>query len=104
MFHAFAALATVLPQAHMGGKVVTVPSFEANQLLRLIEVHRPTFMNLVPPLVSWYAEADEVKTRHVQDLRFVFVAAAPVGETLANKFWEKAPNCLFREGKSTLTM
>ena len=100
MFHCFGSLATVLPQARMGGKVITVPSFEPKQLLRLIEKHRPNFMNLVPPLVSWYANDSEVETRHVQDLRFVYVGAAPVGESVANKFWEKAPHCQFKEGKS----
>ncbi len=32
-------------------------------------------------------------------LRFVFVGAAPVGQALIEKFKEKAPECVFREGQ-----
>ena len=40
-----------------------------------------------------------VKPHHLESLEFVFIGAAPVGEVLASKFKEKAPNCQFREGK-----
>ena len=36
-------------------------------------------------------------------LRFVFVGAAPVGQALIEKFKEKAPECVFREGEKEKT-
>ena len=55
-------------------------------------------MHLVPPLVQFCAYNPMVKPHHFERLEYVFVGAAPVGETLASKFKEKAPNCQFREG------
>ena len=56
-------------------------------------------MHFAPPLVQFCAYNPEVQARHLESLKYVMIGAAPVGETLALKFKEKAPNCIFREGK-----
>ena len=60
---------------------------------------QPDVLHIVPPLVQFCAYNPVVKPHHLESLEFVFIGAAPVGEVLASKFKEKAPNCQFREGK-----
>ena len=98
MFHLVATMITSLPTLHTGGQVATLPSFEPKSFLRLVEDLKPTFMHVVPPLVGFYAQHPDVKPHHVQDLKSIFVGAAPVGPALANQFKAKVPHCLFREG------
>ena len=60
---------------------------------------QPHILHLAPPVVSFLANNEDVKFEHLTSIRRIFVAAAPFGETLANKFLEKAPHVIFREGK-----
>ena len=59
---------------------------------------QPNFMHFAPPLVHFCAYSPDVKPHHLESIKYVMIGAAPVGEALANKFKEKAPNCQFREG------
>ena len=56
-------------------------------------------MHFAPPLVQYCAYSPDVEPKHLESLKYLMIGAAPVGETLALKFKEKAPNCTFREGK-----
>ena len=56
-------------------------------------------MHFAPPLVHFCAYSPDVTAAHLESIRYDMIGAAPVGEALANKFKEKAPNCQFREGK-----
>lgn len=56
-------------------------------------------MHFAPPLVHFCAYSPDVTAAHLESINYVMIGAAPVGEALANKFKEKAPNCQFREGK-----
>ena len=56
-------------------------------------------MHFAPPLVHFCAYSPDVTAAHLESIKYVMIGAAPVGEALANKFKEKAPNCQFREGK-----
>ena len=56
-------------------------------------------MHFAPPLVQYCAYSPDVEPKHLESLKYLMIGAAPVGETLALKFKEKAPKCTFREGK-----
>ena len=74
------------PNAHanysyrMGAEVVIMPRFEAEELLRLIEKHRITHLNMVPIMFNRLLKLPEdVRRRYdLSSLRFVAHAAAPV--------------------------
>ncbi len=74
------------PNAHanyayrMGADVVIMPRFDAEELLRLVERHRITHLNMVPIMFNRLLRlADDVKRRYdLSSLRFVAHAAAPV--------------------------
>jgi len=98
MFHAFGLFVTSLPTLHVGGKIVTLPTFEPNSFLKAVENTKPGFLHLAPPLVQFCAYHPQVLPSHLENLKYMMCGAAPIGEGLAKKFKEKAPNCVFREG------
>ncbi|MBV8684402.1 MAG: AMP-binding protein, partial [Caulobacteraceae bacterium] len=73
------------PNAHSGfairtgANVVITPRFDAQELLRLIETHRITHLNMVPIMFARLLKLPEgVKRRYdLSSLRFVAHAAAP---------------------------
>ena len=62
-----------------------------------LEKHRPTFLHIAPPMVSFLATRPEVTPDHLSSVSEVLVAAAPFGEALAKKYLEKAPHTIFKE-------
>ena len=62
---------------------------------------QPTFLNLVPPLVSFLSTNPAVKSQHLSTLHSVTGGAAPFGPALIEEFMEKAAPTIikFREGE-----
>jgi len=98
MFHIFGIGVVTMHTLAVGGKMTTLPGFDPQTFLATLEITKPDVLHLVPPLVQFCAYNPVVKPHHLESLEFVFIGAAPVGEVLASKFKEKAPNCQFREG------
>ena len=67
---------------------------------RILSLSQPTWLNLVPPLVSFLSSNPAVKSSHLESVQAVTGGAAPFGPALIEKFMEKAaPNVIkFREG------
>ncbi len=65
-----------------------------------MQKYKPTWLNLVPPLVSFLATHPKVRPADLASVRNVTGGAAPFGPALIEKFMEKAaPNVIkFREG------
>ena len=97
-FHIFGMNVTLFPILHVGGHVVTLPKFEPDIFIGCLEKHKPDFLHLVPPLVGFCANHPAVKPGHFDTVEYVMVGAAPVGQALIDKFHQKAPKVLFREG------
>ena len=68
-------------------------------LKQYLSFFQPTFLHLAPPVVSFLANSEKVKPEHLGSIKSIFVAAAPFGEAVAQKFLEKAPHVVFREGR-----
>ena len=73
MFHIFGLMVTSLMTLHVGGKVITLSKFEADTFVKGIATHKPTFLHLAPPLVSFLANNDDVKPEHLNSLKHVQV-------------------------------
>jgi len=65
-----------------GGTVVTMPRFEIEAFLGLIQQHRITAMVLVPPLVLALAKHPSVERYDLSSLRWLACGAAPLGAQL----------------------
>ena len=67
---------------HAGGTVVTMPRFDVEGMLGLIEAHRITATVVVPPIVVALAKHPAVDARDLSSLRWVACGAAPLGGEL----------------------
>ena len=81
-FHAtgFGVVANGTLQA--GGTVVTMPRFDVEQFLGLIEAHRITAIVMVPPIVLALAKHPAVDRYDLSSLRWLACGAAPLGAEL----------------------
>ena len=73
MFHIFGLMVTSLPTLHVGGKIIILPKFESDAFVKIIATHKPTFLHLVPPLVSFLANEQDVKPHHLKSLKHIQV-------------------------------
>ena len=73
MFHVFGLLVTSLMTIHVGGKVVTISKFDPKVFRKSIQKHKPTFLHLAPPLVSFLANSQDVTEDHFKCLKHVQV-------------------------------
>jgi len=99
-FHIYAMELVMIYGLRQGFKIVTLPKFEPETYIKALTTYRPTFLNLVPPLVSFLATNPVVKASHLSSVTFVTGGAAPFGPALIEKFMEKVhPNPIkFLEG------
>jgi acyl-CoA synthetase (AMP-forming)/AMP-acid ligase II len=67
-----------------GAKVVTMPRFDLEGFLDLIEQHRVTCANVVPPIALALAKHPAVEGRDLSSLRMIMSGAAPLGAELAD--------------------
>jgi acyl-CoA synthetase (AMP-forming)/AMP-acid ligase II len=68
-----------------GVKVVTMPRFDLDQALGLVQSERITRFFAVPPMVLGLAKAPQVDQYDLSSLKQVFSGAAPLGADLANE-------------------
>lgn len=98
MYHVFAMNVTMTNILMAGGKMVTLSSFNPLTFLSAMITYKPTFLHLAPPLLAFLAMHGGVKAHHLESLRYILVAAAPVVPSLIRSFLEKAPHVELREG------
>ncbi len=80
-----------------GSTIVTVPRFDLQQSLELIQQHRITRLFAVPPIVLALAKHPLVDEYDLSSLRQVFSGAAPLGAELAEEA-SKRINCEVVQG------
>src|SRR4029079_2679406 len=67
-----------------GATVVTMPRFDLDQFLSLIEEHRVTLANVVPPIALALARHPAVDGAALSSLRVIMSGAAPLGAELSD--------------------
>jgi len=99
-FHIYAMNCIMTLGLQLGAKLITIPRFEPEMYIKALVTYRPTWLNLVPPLVSFLSTHPAVKSEYLSSVRAVTGGAAPFGPALIEKFKEKCqPNEVkFREG------
>jgi acyl-CoA synthetase (AMP-forming)/AMP-acid ligase II len=83
MFHCFALYVSVNLSLLQGATVVVPPRFELGAFLRVIEDHKVTRAEVVPPMVLALAASDMVSGYDLASLRVVTSAGAPLSGELA---------------------
>ena len=100
-FHIYAMTTIMNLSLQMGVQVVTVPKFEPEMYLNACVKYKPTYLVMVPPLVSFLATSPMVKPQqHLASVRAMSGGAAVFGPALIEQFMEKiSPHVIkFREG------
>ncbi|KAL1193187.1 4-coumarate--CoA ligase-like 2 [Cardamine amara subsp. amara] len=74
----------------LGWTIVVLPKFEMAQLLSAVEIHRSSYLSLVPPiLVAMVNGANEINSKYdLSSLHTVVAGGAPLSRELTEKFVE----------------
>jgi acyl-coenzyme A synthetase/AMP-(fatty) acid ligase/pimeloyl-ACP methyl ester carboxylesterase len=83
LFHIYGMQVTLNLGLSAGATVVVMPRFELETFLRLVQEHRVTRADLVPPIVLALAKQPIVDSFDLSSLRVVTSGAAPLGADLA---------------------
>ncbi|WP_448625818.1 AMP-binding protein [Geodermatophilus sp. URMC 64] len=81
-FHAAGCFAAICLTVHAGATVVTLPRFDLDACLRLIEQHRATVLPAAPPVVLALARAPAVDRYDLSSLELVICGSAPLSAEL----------------------
>jgi 4-coumarate--CoA ligase len=82
-FHIYGMVVLMNLQLSMGATVVTMPRFDLEQALRIVQEHRVTRFYAVPPVVLALAKHPLVDQYDLSSVVQVFSGAAPLGAELA---------------------
>nr|CAH0109076.1 unnamed protein product [Daphnia galeata] len=99
-FHIYGLVSLMLTGLDHGAKLVTLPRFESESFLKSVHQHRPTMLQLVPPLVSYLSARPDLKLDSFHRLHTIIIGAAPLGPLVANKLIGRLgkPDLLMQEG------
>lgn len=70
---------TLISKLKLGCKLVTLPAFKPDTFVSLLSKHNPTVLHLVPPIVTFMNNTNEVKLEHLKSVRMIMSGAAPLG-------------------------
>jgi acyl-CoA synthetase (AMP-forming)/AMP-acid ligase II len=82
-FHIYGMVVIMGAALVEGATIVSLPRFDLEQALRVMQEHRITVANVVPPIVLALAKHPAVAQFDLSALRVVFSGAAPLGAELA---------------------
>jgi acyl-CoA synthetase (AMP-forming)/AMP-acid ligase II len=84
-FHIYGQTVIMNQGLRTGGTIVTMPRFDLEQFLELIESHAVTRAYVVPPIALALAKHPAVDDRDLSTLRTIMSGAAPLGPELAEQ-------------------
>jgi acyl-CoA synthetase (AMP-forming)/AMP-acid ligase II len=96
-FHIYGMTAIMNLGLRAGATIVTMPRFDLEQFLDLIETHRATHIFIVPPIALALAQDPAVESRDLSSLRVAMSGAAPFGAELAERVRERI-GCVVMQG------
>jgi acyl-CoA synthetase (AMP-forming)/AMP-acid ligase II len=83
-FHIYGMTVIMNQALRVGATVVTMPRFELEEFLTLMERHRVTKAHLVPPIILALAKHPAVEGRDLSSLQWINSGAAPLSGELAD--------------------
>ncbi len=89
LFHGFGMSVTMNAPIYSGGEIVLVPRFNARQVLKAIQKHRPTFFIGVPTMFVAFSNLPDVARYDLSSLKGIFVGAAPLTRAIKDDFEAK---------------
>jgi acyl-CoA synthetase (AMP-forming)/AMP-acid ligase II len=96
-FHIYGMVVIMMLGLANGSTIVSVPRFDFQEFLALVQKYRLTVLPLVPPIVLGMVKSPAVAQFDLSSVRLVFSGAAPLGEELARELSKKL-NCPVTQG------
>lgn len=97
LFHIYGLVVVLNMGLHMGATIVTMPRFDFDQFMAMIEKYRVTMAHIVPPIVLKLAKDPSIVKYNLSSLNTIFSGAAPLGAELSFECMKKL-NCGIRQG------
>lgn len=97
LFHIYGLMVILNLGLFKGATIVTMPRFELDQLLRIMQDYRVTLAHLVPPIVLTLTKHPSVDDYDLSSLRTIFSGAAPLGEAVTRTCIERL-GCQIKQG------
>jgi acyl-CoA synthetase (AMP-forming)/AMP-acid ligase II len=88
-FHIYGQTVVLNMGLAKGSTIVTMPRFDLDGMLELVERHRMTWLHIAPPIVLALATAPQVDQRDTSTVKMVISGAAPLDEDLALRAEER---------------
>jgi acyl-CoA synthetase (AMP-forming)/AMP-acid ligase II len=96
-FHIYGMTVIMNQGLRSGATIVTMPRFDLEQFLELLERHRVTRAYLVPPIALALAKHPAVDERDLSALRTIMSGAAPLGGEVAERVADRV-DCTVIQG------
>jgi acyl-CoA synthetase (AMP-forming)/AMP-acid ligase II len=96
-FHIYGMVVIMNMSLSRGATIVTMPRFDMVQFLELVQKHKITRVNLVPPILVGLAKHPIVDQYDLSSLVELFSGAAPLGQALADEVKSRL-NCRVVQG------
>lgn len=97
LFHIYGLVVVLNMGLRQGSTIVTVPRFELELFLKLVQDHGVTLAHLVPPIVLLLSKNPLVDNYDLSKLRTIFSGAAPLDEHLTRACMQRL-GCDVRQG------
>jgi acyl-CoA synthetase (AMP-forming)/AMP-acid ligase II len=88
-FHIYGIVAFINLSLHLGATVVTMPRFDLEQYLEMVQKYHVSILHLVPPIALALAKHPIVANYDLSKVRGAFSAAAPLSEIVANAMFDR---------------
>lgn len=82
-YHIYGQVVVLYMGLYLGATIVTMPRFDLETFLRVIQDHKVNYANLVPPIILALAKHPLVEQYDLSSLQAVFSGAAPLGDEVA---------------------
>src|SRR5437899_60975 len=97
LFHIYGLVVVLNMGLHLGATIVTMPRFDLEQFLGLIQEYRVTLSHIVPPIVLNLAKDPIIDSYDLSSLKMIFSGAAPLGVELSRDCMQRI-GCSIRQG------
>jgi acyl-CoA synthetase (AMP-forming)/AMP-acid ligase II len=97
LFHIYGLVVVLNMGLSQGSTIVTVPRFELEPFLQLVQDHGVTLAHLVPPIVLLLSKSPVVDNYDLSKLQTIFSGAAPLDEHLTRACMRRL-DCDVRQG------
>lgn len=86
LFHGFGMSVTMNGPLLAGGEIITLPRFQAENVLKAIQEWKPTFFIGVPAMFGAFNSVPTLKKYNLRSVKGIFVGAAPLTQALKSEF------------------